>query len=265
MFASSKPCPGEVRNEMFVYSKKFSSNCDYWRGLLRHISNVLNGEYNIWRWCLLVPTSFGKHLPALSQITNGHLKVVSILKCVDACLSTKLLLTGMMSSKDHKNILTVKIFGDKQTKFRCQHLLHVSGFIEETHNCRLCPCSAWSPSSNHNHVSVFIAQRSNNIHCSLITVSCYHSPSWHPRILDTVLQLPLTPALADTCVVWNIDVNILWRRQIKFIVCIFQSNSIALGYGRKVAAALKSLQRQTRMILSVPLSDHIFRLLINDM
>ena len=115
MFASSKPCPGEVRNEMFVYSKKFSSNCDYWRGLLRHVSNVLNGEYNIWRWCLLVPTSFGKHLPALSQITNGHLKVVSILKCVDACLSTKLLLTGMMSSKDPTNILPAKIFADQGT------------------------------------------------------------------------------------------------------------------------------------------------------
>ena len=57
MFASSKPCPGEVRNEMFVYSKKFSSNCDYWRGLLRHVSNVLNREYNTWWWCLLVPTS----------------------------------------------------------------------------------------------------------------------------------------------------------------------------------------------------------------
>ena len=50
-----------------------------------------------------------------------------------------------MSSKDPKIILTVKIFADKQTKFRCETILtflHVSGFIEETHNCRLCPCSA---------------------------------------------------------------------------------------------------------------------------
>ena len=172
---------------------------------------------------------------------------------------------GVMRNKDTKILLTVKIFGDKQTKFRCQTSLTCLWVYWGNSQLQIVPLLSWSPSSNHNHVSVFIAQRSNNIHCSLITVSCYHSPSWHPRILATVLQLLLTPALADTCVVGNIDVNILWRRQIKFIVCIFQSNSRALGYGRKVAAALKSLQRQTRMILSVPLSDHISRLLINDM
>ena len=172
---------------------------------------------------------------------------------------------GMMSSKDPKIILTVKIFADKQTKFRCQTFLTCLWVYWGNSQLQIVPLLSL--------ISVIKSQSRVSVHCSaikqhslsLITVSCYHSPSWHPRILDTVLQLLLTPALADTCVVWNIDVNILWRRQIKFIVCIFQSNSRALGYGRKVAAALKSLQRQTRMILSVPLSDHISRLLINDM
>ena len=172
----------------------------------------------------MVPTSayFFRKTPS-SAFTNHKWTFKSCLhvKMWMLACPQNLFWRGMMSSKDPKILLTVKIFADKQTKFRCQIFLTCLWVYWGNSQLQIVPLLSWSPSSNHNHVSVFIAQRSNNIHCSLITVSCYHSPSWHPRILDTVLQLLLTPALADTCVVWNIDVNILWRRQIKFIVCIF--------------------------------------------
>ena len=171
MFASSKPCPGEVRNEMFVYSKKFSSNCDYWRGLLRHVSNVLNGEYNTWRWCLLVHTSFGKH----NQITNGHFKVVSMLKCPQ-----NLFLRGMMSSKDPKILLTVKIFADKQTKFRCQTFLTCLWVYWGNSQLQIVPLLSL--------ISVIKSQSRVSVHCSAI--------KQHSLFIDNSLLLP--PVRAGT-------------------------------------------------------------------
>ena len=166
MFASSKPCPGEVRNEMFVYSKKFSSNCDYWRGLLRHVSNVLNREYNTWRWCLLVPTSFRKH-----KWTSKSCLYVKMWML--AC-PQNLCWRGVMRNKDTKILLTVKIFGDKQTKFRCQTFLTCLWVYWGNSQLQIVPLLSL--------ISVIKSQSRVSVHCSAI--------KQHSLFIDNSLLLP---------------------------------------------------------------------------
>ena len=81
---------------------------------------------------------------------------------------------GMMSSKDPKIILTVKIFADKQTKFRCQTSLTCLWVYWGNSQLQIVPLLSL--------ISVIKSQSRVSVHCSAI--------KQHSLFIDNSLLLP---------------------------------------------------------------------------